>query len=226
MFVSWVLVTADVWGRLRRDHSGVAMIEFALSLVFLLPIALTGIELANFAVATLRLNQLAMMVSDNVARYRGGIDEAQVDEVMTGVAFAGRGIDFGQQGRVIVSTVEANGQTGTQAGYKITWQRCFGAKNVTSSYGAEGAGATNATLATGIGPAANKVKPVDNSALIFAELRYTYRPIVGTGFLAARELTALQSFTVRDRSSQTLTNSTNIPDAKRRLCDAAHLSAT
>ncbi|MEH3121724.1 MAG: pilus assembly protein [Sphingomonas phyllosphaerae] len=211
---------------LRRDRSGVAVIEFALALLFLLPIALTGIEIANLAVVTLRLNQLAMMVADNVARYRGSIDEAQVDEVMTGVAFAGSGIDFGQQGRVIVSTVESNGKTGTQAGYKITWQRCFGAKNVASSYGLEGAGATNASLAAGIGPATNKVKPVDNSALIFAELRYTYKPIVGAGFMAPRELTSLQSFTVRDRSAQDLSNTTNMSDAKRRLCDAAHLSAT
>ncbi|WP_184032357.1 TadE/TadG family type IV pilus assembly protein [Sphingomonas endophytica] len=224
--MSGVRPAAGLRQRLGRDRSGVAMIEFALSLVFLVPIAMVGIELANLAVVTLRLNQLAMMVSDNVARYRGSIDEAQVDEVMTGVAFAGRGIGFGQQGRVIVSTLESNGQTGTQTGYKITWQRCFGAKNVSSSYGLEGAGATDATLASGMGPSANKVKPVDNSALIFAELRYTYRPIVGTGFMPARELTSLQSFTVRDRSSQTLTNTTNMTDAQRRLCDAAHLSAT
>lgn len=226
MLVNRTRLAGDVLRRLRRDRSGVAVIEFALSLVFLLPIALTGIELANLAVVTLRLNQLAMMVSDNVARYRGSIDEAQVDEVMTGVAFAGRGIDFGQQGRVIVSTLESNGLTGSQAGYKITWQRCFGAKNVTSSYGLQGAGANNATLATGMGPATNKVKPVDNSALIFAELRYTYQPIVGMGFMAPREMTALQSFTVRDRSSQTLTNTTGMSNAERRLCDTAHLSAT
>lgn len=226
MLVNRTRLAGGVLRRLRRDRSGVAVIEFALSLVFLLPIAMTGIELANLAVVTLRLNQLAMMVSDNVARYRGSIDEAQVDEVMTGVAFAGRGIDFGQQGRVIVSTLESNGLTGSQAGYKITWQRCFGAKNVTSSYGLQGAGANNATLATGMGPATNKVKPVDNSALIFAELRYTYQPIVGMGFMAPREMTALQSFTVRDRSSQTLTNTTGMSNAERRLCDTAHLSAT
>lgn len=211
---------------LRDDRSGVAVIEFALALLFLLPIALTGIEIANLAVVTLRLNQLAMMVSDNIARYRGSIDEAQVDEVMIGVAFAGSGINFGQQGRVIVSTLESNGQTGTQAGYKITWQRCFGAKNVISSYGLEGAGASDATLAAGMGPAANKVKPVDNSALIFAELRYTYKPIVGMGFMAPKELTSLQSFTVRDRSTQALSNTTSMTIARRRLCDAAHLSAT
>lgn len=209
-----------------RDRSGAAMIEFALSLMFLLPVALTGIELANLAVTTLRLNQLAMMVSDNVARYRGGIDEAQVDEVMTGVAFAGRAINFGQQGRVIVSTLESNGRTDAKAGYKITWQRCFGMKDVPSSYGEENAGLADASLAKGMGPANNKVKPVDNSALIFAELRYTYRPIVGATFMPTRELSSIQSFTVRDRSSQALTNSTNMTDAKRRLCDAAHLSAT
>lgn len=216
-------------GRARRiacDTSGVAMTEFALSLLFLLPIALTGIETANLAVTTLRLNQLAMMASDNVARYRGGIDEAQVDEVMTGLAFAGRSISFGEQGRVIISTVEPNGQSGAQAGYKITWQRCFGAKNVGSSYGVEGAGATDSSLASGMGPAGNKVKPVDNSALIFAELRYTYKPIVGSGFMPVQELWALQSFTVRDRSSQALTNTVPLTDAKRRLCDAQHLSAT
>ena len=221
------IIHALAMGRaLRRDRSGVAAIEFALALVFLLPIALTGIEIANLAVVTLRLNQLAMMVADNVARYRGSIDEAQVDEVMTGVAFAGRGIDFGEQGRVIVSTVESNGLTGTQTGYMITWQRCFGAKNVISSYGLEGAGKSDNTLKAGMGPLTNKVRPVDNSALIFAELCYTYKPIVGMGFMAPKELTSLQSFTVRDRSSQTLTNTTKMTDAQRRLCDAAHLSAT
>lgn len=208
------------------NKSGVAMIEFALSLLFLLPVTLTGIETANLVISTLRLNQLAMMAADNVARYRGGIDEAQVDEVMTGLAFAGRAINFGEQGRAIVSTVEPNGQTGTQAGYKITWQRCFGMKNVVSSYGLEGAGATDASLAAGVGPNGNKIKPVDNNALIFAELRYTYRPIVGSAFMPARELSSLQSFTVRDRSSQVLTNTIPLSDAKRRLCDAQHLSAT
>lgn len=219
-------IVKSLVGRLARDRSGVAMIEFALSLLVLLPIVLTGVETANLAVTTLRLNQLAMMAADNVARYRGTIDEAQVDEVMTGLAFAGKNIGFGAQGRAIVSTVESNGQTGALAGNMITWQRCFGSKNVMSGYGAEGAGKTDATLAGGIGPATNKVRPVPGTALIFAELRYTYRPIVGLGFMRPMELSSLQSFTVRDRSSQTLLNSANMTTAQKRLCDAQHLSAT
>ncbi|MEH3046864.1 TadE/TadG family type IV pilus assembly protein [Sphingomonas adhaesiva] len=212
--------------RLARDTSGVAMTEFALALVFMLPIALTGVEVGNLAVTVLRLNQIAMMAADNVARVRATIDENDINEVMTGVRFAGENIKFGDQGRVIVSTVEDNGQTGANAGYKITWQRCFGKKNVTSAYGVAGDGATNSSMATGMGPSTNKIRPVSGSALAFAEVRYTYQPLVGTGFMPTMELSAIQSFTVRDRASQTLTNISNLTDAQRRLCDAAHLSAT
>ncbi len=212
--------------RLRRDRSGVAMTEFALALVFILPIAFTGIEVGNLAVTVLRLNQIAMMAADNVARVRATIDENDVNEVMMGVRFAGETVKFGDFGRVIVSTLEGNGQTGANEGYKISWQRCFGKKNVTSSYGVAGDGATNATMAAGMGPATNRIRPVPGSALAFAEVRYTYQPIVGTGFMPKLELSAIQSFTVRDRANQTLTNTSGLSDAQRRLCDAAHLSAT
>ena len=56
-------------------------------------------------------------------------------------------------------------------------------------------------------------------------MRYTYQPIVGTGFMPTMELSAIQSFTVRDRASQSLNNVNNLGTAQRRLCDTAHLSA-
>lgn len=212
--------------RIVRNRSGVALIEFCLALPVLLTLTLTGVETANLAIAVLRVNQLAMMASDNAGRVRSSIDEQDVNEIMAGIRFAGSGIDFGTNGRVIISTLESNGLTGTKAGYKITWQRCFGAKNVTSSYGLEGAGATDATLASGMGPAGQKILPVTNSALIFAEIRYTYHPVVVSAFMADRELSAIQAFTVRDRAQQTLTNTKSLPASAQRLCDTAHLSAT
>lgn len=211
--------------RLIGNRSGVAMTEFALALTFMLPITLTGVEVGNLAVTTLRLNQLAMMTADNIARVRGSIDEVDVNEVMTGVGFAGQSINFGGQGRAIVSIVEGNGQTGAAEGNRITWQRCFGAKDVTSSYGLPGDGATDNSLAAGVGPTGNKIRPVTNSALVLAELRYTYRPLVSTSFIPAVELHSLQSFSVRERANQALTNTTNLTDAQKRLCDSAHLSA-
>lgn len=213
-------------GATLPDRSGLAMIEFALVLPLLVGMTLAGIETANLAITVLRINQLAMMASDNAGRVRSSIDETDINEIMAGLRFAGSGIDFGANGRAIISSLEPNGLTGSNAGHKIGWQRCFGAKNVTSSYGLAGAGSTNAALRLGMGPVGQKIAPVPNSALVFAEIRYTYRPLLLSSFVANREISAIQAFTVRDRALQTLTNKTNLSDANKRLCDAVHLSAT
>lgn len=217
--------------RLRRSRSGVAMIEFAYALPVLVTVAIGGTEVANLAITTLRINQLAMLAADNAARVRISIDETDVNEVMVGMRFAGSGIKFGERGRVIVSSVIANGRS--PAGYKIVWQRCFGAKNVTSAYGVQGAGATDNTLQYGINPAAAGTSakvgtvPPTNGALIVAEVRYTYTPLIASMFVGNRELRAVQTFPVRDRTETTVpNNSTSMTDTNKRLCDAAHLSAT
>lgn len=212
--------------RLLHERRGVTIIEFAFVLPFLLTITMAGLEMANLAVTVLRVNQLAMLAADNAARVRNSIDETDVEQVIAGIKFAGSGIKFGDNGRVIISAFEPNGQTGTRKGYKITWQRCFGANNVTSSYGVQGDGATTNSMASGMGPPDKKVTPVENNALMFAEIRYNYRPVVGSYFVSPFELTARQAFSVRDRASQTLNNSTNMSNTRKRLCDANHLSNT
>jgi hypothetical protein len=214
------------WRGVLRDRSGLAMIEFALVLPLLLGMTMTGIETANFAITVLRINQLAMMAADNAGRVRSSIDETDINEIMTGLKFAGSGINFGANGRAIISSLESNGLASPNNGYWIRWQRCYGAKNVVSSYGLENAGKTDGALKTGMGPATHRIVPVPNTALIFAEIRYTYHPLVLWGVVADREVKAIQAFTVRDRALQTLTNSTSLPSGKQRLCDAAHLSAT
>lgn len=212
--------------RLCRDRSGVAMIEFAYSLPLLTVIGMAGVETANFVITVLKINKIAMMAADNAARVRTSIDESDVNEVLTGVWYAGQEIKFGERGRVFLSSLEANGQAGANAGYKVGWQRCFGAKDVQSAYGAEGDGATNSTMATGMGPAGNKITPVANSALVFAEVRYRYVPVLAPGYMVPQELSAVQAFSVRERAAQALTNTNNLTDAQKRLCDNAHLSST
>jgi hypothetical protein len=228
MFVSPPCPARHIW----RDRRGLALIEFAYVLPLLLTIGMAGTETANLALVTLRINQMAMLAADNAARVRISMDETDVNEVMVGLRFSGGSIKFGERGRVIISDVEANGQGGTNAGNKITWQRCFGAKNVVSSYGQEGTGATGPALQYGIttsGPAttaAAGTKPVTGGALIVAEVRYTYKPLVAAIFMADRELRAVQTFPVRDRAGQGLTNKSNLTDANRRLCDSAHLTSS
>jgi hypothetical protein len=222
--------------RFASDRSGLALIEFAYALPLLMTVGLAGTEAANLALVTLRINQMAMLAADNAARVRISIDETDVNEVMVGMRFSGTSIKFGERGRVIISTIESNGQTAGNAGYKITWQRCFGSKNVASVYGAEGTGATNGTMkngitTTGVTPTAAAAAntgtvPVPNGALIVAEVRYTYVPLVASMFMGNRELRAVQTFPVRDRAGQALTNSTNMGTTAKRLCDAAHLTTT
>lgn len=217
--------------RLWRDTSGLAMIEFAYALPLLVTVGLAGTEVVNLALVTLRINQMAMMAADNAARVRVSMDETDVNEIMIGMRFSGDSIKFGQQGRVIVSDMESNGLTGAAAGYKITWQRCFGAKDIASAYGSEGTGLTNAVLQYGVGPngpatsATTGTVPVPNGAMVVAEVRYTYQPLIASMFMSSRELRAVQTFPVRERSGQALTNTTNMTTAAKRLCDTAHLSA-
>lgn len=218
--------------KLASDRSGLALIEFAYALPLLMTVGLAGTEAANLALVTLRINQMAMLAADNAARVRISIDETDVNEVMVGMRFSGTSIKFGERGRVIISSIESNGQTASNAGYKVTWQRCFGSKNVSSVYGAEGAGATNGTMKNGIttagvsATAAAGTVPVPNGALIVAEVRYTYVPLVASMFMDNRELRAVQTFPVRDRAGQALINSTNMGTTAKRLCDAAHLTTT
>jgi hypothetical protein len=218
--------------RVGTDRSGLALIEFAYALPLLLTIALAGTEVANLAITVLRVNQLAMLAADNAARVRSSIDDTDINEIMTGMRFAGSGIKFGNYGRVIISSLQANGQTGNKFGYKIDWQRCFGAKSTTSNYGVAGTGATTAAIPYGVKPgglattAETGTIPTPNGALITAEITYTYHPLIAPAFMAQRDLHATQTFPVRDRAQQTLTNNTAIATANQRLCDNNHLSAT
>lgn len=205
--------------RLRDNASGIAMTEFALALPIFLALAMTGTEVANFALANLRASQIALSVADNAGRVRKSIDERDIDEVMIGARLAGEPIEFGQRGRIILSSLEPNGQTGTNEGQMIRWQRCFGQKAVTSTYGNEGDGATNATLANGMGPTGRKIAAMNGSAVMFVELVYDYEPVVTDRILGAnRIIRYTAAYTVRERASHTLTNLSGMTNAQRRIC--------
>ena len=222
-------VVSDLRKRSRAlgsDTSGLAMVEFAMSLPIFLALSMVGIETANMALATLRVNQIAMMVADNAGRVRNSIDESDINEVMIGARFTGDSIGLGTNGRVILSSFQSNNLPAPLTGNYIVWQRCYGAKNVTSSYGVEGDGLLSALLAAGMGPASQKIVPVAGTAVMFVEVNYTYKPVVSDSIFGTRTITATAAFTVRQRSAETLSNSSNLTTAQKRLCDSAHLSAT
>ncbi|TCP67825.1 hypothetical protein C8J43_103469 [Sphingomonas sp. PP-CE-1G-424] len=192
--------------RFRSDVRGLALIEFAITAPVLITLGLAGAEVTNMAVAVMRVNQISTAISDNVARVRDSIDEADVNEALLSAKFIGGGINFGPNGRVVVSSVEPNGQAGTKAGQYIRWQRCTGALNVADSqprYGAEGKGLADASLQY-MGAATRQIAPGAGSALIFVEVSYKYQPLVSARFFGTPVLRSESVYNVRERNTQVL----------------------
>lgn len=193
--------------RLRGCESGLAFVEFALSLPILTTLVLVGLETANLAMAHLRISNIAMLASDNASRVRDRIDEGDVIELLTGAKMTGDTISFRQHGRIILSSVEPNaaGANGTSTGQWIHWQRCDGAKVVSSSYGAQGTGQNNASLQA-VGPAGNQIAATTGTAIMLVEVVYDYQPLVSSAIFGARTIRYESAFNVRQRTDQTISN--------------------
>jgi Flp pilus assembly protein TadG len=189
--------------------SGVSIIEFAFALPIVMLVATGGLECANVALAHLRISQIATTVADTSARVLTQMDESDIYEVFSGVDMMGNRINFAPNGRVVLSNLEPNGQTGAGAGQKITWQRCYGSlTSVAPAYGVQGTGATNNTLAGGMGPTGKKITAATGTAVMFVEVTYNYQPLV-YDVLNVGKIRYEAAFNVRERTSYSITNTQN-----------------
>ncbi|WP_052223352.1 TadE/TadG family type IV pilus assembly protein [Novosphingobium malaysiense] len=205
--------------RLRKDRSGVAITEAALILPFFLGAGLWGVELANYSLTTMKVGQLAVHVADNASRIgdistleNRKIYEADINDLLEGAALqAGGRMDLYDHGRVIVSSLEVNGD----ARQYIHWQRCMGTYNVSSTYGVEGD-----VLDDGMGPNGRKVYALDGEAVIFVELQYEYQPLISASLVGKTAIRSIASYTVRSSRdlSQVYQVSSSKPDPQY-TCD-------
>lgn len=211
--------------RLRDCGSGIAMVEFAMSLPALLALGLVGMESAWFMLAHLRVSNIAMLTADNAARVRERIDEGDVNELFHGALMTGKRIEFEKNGRIILYSVEPNA---TNTRQWIRWQRCSGDLKVAPSYGRplkpNGAAITNGTeraaspngsapdasTATGIGPVGNRIAAQGGTTVIVAEVFYDYQPLVSGRLLGSKRIHYISAFNVRQRNDQNLYNSANV----------------
>lgn len=165
---------------LRRDTAGLALIEFAYGLPILLALGLGGIEIANLSVTRMRISQIGMAVADNAARVGTSnglalkkVYESDIYDIFEGARVQGLPIDFKRRGRVILSSLQQNA-SGAQW---IAWQRCYGDKSHSSTFGTAGNGRTNNTFA-GMGPTGNKIVAPPSTGVMFVEIAYDYNPLV------------------------------------------------
>lgn len=206
--------------KLASDTSGIALIEFAFIAPILLGVGLTGMETSNLAVAHLQVSQLAMLASDNASRVRDSIDEADIREIFTGVSITGSTIDFSPNARVILSNLEDNGKAGSDKGQWIRWQRCYGGNtNYTSSYGVEGDGEDDSSLAAGIGPSGKKISATTATAINFVEVVYDYKPLISDKIFGEVVIRYQSAFVVRERDDHAMRNASDISESNLWKCN-------
>ena len=142
---------------------------------------------------------------------RTSIDEAHVYEVFAGADLVGQSIDFPENGRIVLSSLEPNGKSDTDAGQMINWQRCHGSLAVAPRYGVQGDGRNDSSLVDGIGPVGNKITSAEGTAVMFVEVTYQYQPIIVGDLLGPRRIHYESAFNVRERTNQDITNTQNLP---------------
>lgn len=187
-------------GRLRADSRGAALIEFALVLPILITLGFYGTEVAYMAMANMQVGQMAASVADNASRIgqtdnsavTPNVKQSDIDAVMKGALVEGEGIDFADNGRVILSSLERDASTGRQY---IHWQRCSGKLKVASKYGKTDTGLTGARL-SGMGNPV--ITAPAGSAVMYVEVSYTYQPLFGTMFVGTPTFQREAAFLIRD----------------------------
>lgn len=195
-------ISIRVLERLARANSGVAMIEFALSLPLLFVAGLWGVEVANQAMVQMEISQLAEHIADNASRIGDTstledrkIYESDIDDLFKGANIQGSSrIDLFGRGRVILSSLEVVPDTDDQQ--YIHWQRCKGKKAADSSYGHTNDG-LDGTL-PGMGPKGEEVMAFGDEAVMFVEVVYDYQPLIDMAFASHGTMTATAAFNVRD----------------------------
>ena len=186
--------------RVWRDTRGVALIEFAYSLPFVLLLALGGMEVTNYALTHMRASQIAVSLADNASRAKEqsitGVPqmrEIDVNETFVAAGLQAGTLDLANNGRLILSSLEVN----ADGGQWIHWQRCFGGAEHASSFGVEGEGASGTDF-PGMGPAARIVRAEPGFAIMFAEVVLDYEPLFSRALVPDRPIRKHAAMYVRD----------------------------
>lgn len=192
---------ARLLAALRRDQSGVSMVEFAMSLPIVVTLGLYGMEIAFMATTNMQISQLALSAADNASRLgqtdnsavAPTISETSIGAVIDGAETQGGPLDFEENGRIILSSLEEN-EDGLQY---IHWQRCGGGLPVQSGYGPEGHGLEGTPIA-GLGKPGKLVFARPEGAVMYVEVFYDYQPLFGSAFVNDVRFKQEAAFVVRD----------------------------
>jgi Flp pilus assembly protein TadG len=204
--------------KLKSDQSGLALVEFAVSLPFFMGLTMSGFETANYAYTVMKLNQLTINIADGAARAGVGelfaerrLTQQHINDVFAGALREGGSLVATKNTttgawtaknnvRIFLSSVEPAAPFDTSGAntrrYRIRWQKCLGGATFTSGYGTR----TTATSISAIGPTGRQIVPTDTGAVMFVETRFNFQPLIINGFtkLVNTNLAMTAAMVVRD----------------------------
>jgi Flp pilus assembly protein TadG len=196
---------------LKNNESGTVLVEFAFALPFFTTFAFTAIELTNYVNANTQVSQVAITLADNVSRAKQNVTiglpqlrEIDINDAFEGVRLQSRNLNVFNNGRVIITSLQQVPGTSRQW---IAWQRCRGTLNVTSNYGVEDQGRTGTTFA-GITKNNTLYIAPANEAIIFVEMTYNYKPLIGGWLIGDKVIRKQASYYVRDERNLGAGNTT------------------
>lgn len=179
----------DLLRQLRCQSHAVSTVEFALILPLFMTLGMYGAEIAWLNAASMEASQVALALADNASRLgqtdNSGvtptITASDVQSVLTGALEEGSDIGLAENGRVILSSLEVHPVTSKQY---IHWQQCMGTGKQASSKGKpDQTGSAIAAIASGMKIGGKTITAPNKSAVMVAEVWYTYHGLFGTMFV-------------------------------------------
>ena len=213
---------------LRRDVSGSIIVEFAFMMPIFMVLTVGGVEVANYAVTRMRVEQISLNVADSASRIGEGsllnalrIFEHNINDVFAGANAQASNLNiYGTyserigststvkgKARIIISSLEPMANPNPTNRYRIGWQRCQGQlTSYTPQYGTFGQ--PSGTNMVAMGPTGQQVTVPNGMAVIFVEVRYRYEPLfrvelqnhfdLFNGSLSYKDINAVKAMIVRD----------------------------
>ncbi len=169
---------------LKRDLSGLALIEFAYTLPIFVGFGLVGIEFTNVVLAHQKSERIAATIADQVASNQVPPNERQIRDMFEAVELIAAPFDFSDNGNVIVTAVVGvRDIDDDEVQNKVAWQRCSVKDSYESAFGEEWTGSEDVSEGDEV-DLPNDIQLTQNQMVVIAEVFFPYDPIVSADIVS------------------------------------------
>ena len=180
--------------RFRRSEEGVAAVEFALIIPFLITLYMGSIEAASLFTVDKRVNSLSATMGDLVAQWDPEKEGTLSTTALNNYMAAATGIlaPYSSTGvQIVVSFVKVNkaANAGDGGTTNVLWSKA----NAAGTKKTAGQPYTDLTLTSEM----NKMLAKSGGCVVAAEVKYSYTPVLGQVFKTAITMTHTNYFLPR-----------------------------